>query len=914
MVATAELATNGSAETALGILERRSTTLTLQALTHAETEELLKSVFGDVPGLSVVSDGIHRISGGNPRACMDLAQHLVDSGRVLYDAGTWTLPKSLDATDLPQSAEAAIQARIEHLSPLARLIAEAQAMAICGAFTRQSYALLYPDETTSRVDHAIAELLSQQLLTSDGRVHALSHEGWASALRLPLSAVEKVERHRALVRLYESDQGLGIIHHLLRAGAHAVALERLQELLTKAVDGFGLSELSQMNAITMSPILEDALRASVSLGQSPRAINELRRWVTALAPSADEGFHDRNSPAWLLRLKRDSGLDTWNELSTIEDPSERRARALGAAYEAYGRTPESERVYAPDEAIKGLVQYVVFSIAVGSRAYDSSLIRSLPPLLEPFVPLSPAVEAIWNNAVATADLICDGRPEAARERWTRVHERLEGMTEEQLPYVGAIRRAIESGIGNASAQMGLASASEWAERLEKDPLHDINALYLRRAVRLQLGDWTGAEQFRRRAELLDFRATSRQMFQSSLILELSAYAMARDLTGLKQTMDRIEPLAARAAGWLAFLRLAEGSFHFICGQHERALVAFDAALALAAPAPGSSDRMLSAYPAAAAGRAEALIELGRVAEAKDGAAHALAACSELGISVLSHHVARALALAEANAGDYAAGSARLEGVIREQTELGVTGLHLGATYEARARIAIWAADTRATEHFGRLTALEYRHGQGSPLAARYQRLLDEAHTSIAEGLPKLWQLEATRAEEAKSARGSITSVVSRTLEGAASAGERAARVLRLLCGGRASVEAHLFLSSNAGLALAASQEAADAPEGLLDYLTDYLSRELHSGDVETAMVEDLPSQFMDALKPFQDERGRRYTLVPLTALVDGTVRYAGVAALIEGDARDHKIDAGLASALGTHLIEVGDTMGIAASG
>jgi hypothetical protein len=65
-------------------------------------------------------------------------------------------------------------------------------------------------------------------------------------------------------------------------------------------------------------------------------------------------------------------------------------------------------------------------------------------------------------------------------------------------------------------------------------------------------------------------------------------------------------------------------------------------------------------------------------------------------------------------------------LIAQQRALGVTGLHLGATYEARARIAIWDEDTAAIERYTQLTAEEYRHGSGSALGARYERLMSEA--------------------------------------------------------------------------------------------------------------------------------------------------------------------------------------------
>ena len=906
MVVAAAATTKASDDgSLLGVLERRSTTLVLTPLTLSETEALLRSVFGDVPGVAAASESIHRISGGNPRACMDLAQHLVDAGKVRYDAGTWTLPERLDATALPLSAEAAIQARIENLATLPRFIAEAQALTLTGSFVRQSYALLCPKDPPGRVDQALTELVAQHVLTTDGRVYGLSHEGWVVALKSPLSEAEKVERHRALVGVFDSAPGLEIVHHLLASGDHARALDRLRPILVAAKDGFGLHELSPIPTIVSATILETALRASAALGRPPRETHELRQWVISYAVATEARFHTQASPAWLAQLERDSGLERWRALAHIADPSERRALALGAAYTAYGETPEAERVYSPDEAIKGLVQYVVYSIAVGSRAHDAALIKSLPALLEPFVPLSPAVEAIWNNSIATNDYGCDARPEAARERWIGVLARIEGFSEAELPHVGAIRRAVESGIGSAEAQMGLATASEWAKRLEQDDLHVINGLHLRRAVRLEMGDWIGAERYRRQAELLALKARSRQMFANASILELTAHAMARDLTGLRQVLDRILPQAEWSQSWRAVHHLGEGHFRFICGEHERALDAYERALALTTPEQDGPPRVLNAFPQAAAGRVEALIELGRVAEARECAERALGTCESRKIGVMSHPIVRALALAEAKAGDYAGASARLEGLIREQTALGVTGLHLGATYEARARIAIWALDAPAIEHFGRLTAREYRHGQASPLAARYQRLMDESQAAVSRTLPRLSDLDATRLEGA-TRHASLTSIVSRALDGVEPMEERSARALRLLCGGKAEVEAHLYLYKTAGLTLVASQGAAGVPDGLRDHLSDYLFRELRSASDATALFSDPPGPFVDVPTAFLAKTGRRFTPICLVSSAGSGSRYAGVAAVAD----QFHTDAGLASALAVHFIEIGDTAGI----
>jgi hypothetical protein len=89
----------------------------------------------------------------------------------------------------------------------------------------------------------------------------------------------------------------------------------------------------------------------------------------------------------------------------------------------------------------------------------------------------------------------------------------------------------------------------------------------------------------------------------------------------------------------------------------------------------------------------------------------------------------------------------LDAVITEQLALGSCGLVLGASYEARTRIAIWAGDHELATHFAQLTANEYRHGTSSALAARYERLLQETTAAGVAMLPGLSDVRTTLTQE-----------------------------------------------------------------------------------------------------------------------------------------------------------------------
>jgi tetratricopeptide (TPR) repeat protein len=530
-------------------------------------------------------------------------------------------------------------------------------------------------------------------------------------------------------------------------------------------------------------------------------------------------------------------------------------------------------------------------------------------LLEPFASLAPGVDAILHNAMATREARAYGQPEHARRRWIETHERLSKMTPDQVESLHAIRNAIASGIGSVEAQMGLSSASTWAELLEQDQLQRVHALYLRKTVRLQQGDWDGAEQLRRKAEMLEISATARQMFTSSLMIECEAHALASDLTGLRQVIDRIEPLAAKFAGWVPYRDVALGRFERIRGNFEAARREFEKALERTAPDEADPTRAVPAFAPASAGLVETLTALGAHAEALEVGERALETCAKYGIGASAHELSRVTALADAKLGNFDRAVARLERVIADQRELGVTGLNLGASYEARARVAIWAGDADAVQTYTRLTAQEYRHGRGSPLGARYERLMEEAGKAGSGPLPSLADFDAGSGQ-----LGLLTTtpdaLVTQAMSGAEQAADRGRRALRLLCDERKSDGGHLYLFADTGLSHVASIGDRVPPQGLLPFLSDRVE-EAEAGLVTmtVAALAEQPEPADDSTT-FVDESGVFHDPLMLTCVLDGEARQAGIAVLVHREMPVRKPVSRLVAAVSAHLIRSGDTTGV----
>ena len=829
---TAETGAARGDAAALEVLASGSTRIALGPLTRAQTGELLGSLFGDVQNLGAVSDGVHRVSGGSPRACMDLAKHLIDKGVICYQGGGWTLPARLDPSDLPGTAEGAIRDRIAALQPLARWLAETQALAR-DQFSREDYRVLRPDVEPGRIDRALSELVSNQVLVGDNRHHALAHRGWASALIGGLGQEEREQRHQALAILYEGKLPMAVVRHLLAGGLLERGLDRVAELLKVSPDASGLRVGSEITASEVAGTIESALDAAQALKRPVREINNLRQCLMSLSVRAEDAFYWRAAADWLQQLKRDSGLLSWHEI-VDDDPGSRLRRALGLAGQTYAATAERDRGYRPDEAIRALCHYAAISIAIGSRSLNVELLETLPGLLEPFAPLSPIVALMLSNTIATCQSRCRAQFEEARSRNLDLHDRLGKITRAELPYVDVLRNAIAFALGSIEARMGLASATSWIELLEKDLLQQVNALLLRKILALQVGDAEGAERYRREAELLALQARVRQMFTTTVPTELAAHALAGDLGGVQQVKARIVALAEVYPGWRPYVELAEAQFQQLRGNLDAACAAFERCIAMSAPDPGGGPRPVVIWLPAVAGHIEVLIGLGRSEEAKSRGVQALAICETLGIGVLSHEISRALAMAEARLGDYGKAVARLDALIEAQRALGGGGLILGASYEARARIAIWAGDEAALTEYAGLTAREYRHGRRSPLGARWEQLMAEARRASKRAMAHLTDFGTSRVVMGPAT--STAEMVSDSLRGSVTRQDRALRTLKLLCEDRAATVGYLYLIGDPGLTLVASQGSSAPPEGLLECAHDYLERELAGSGDQTAFV------------------------------------------------------------------------------
>jgi len=862
---------DANAHPAMSALQERCSVLQLEPLAADETDALFASVFSDVPHASLVSARIHRVAAGNPREAMVLAQHMLDRQLIRYTDGHWILPASLELSELPASAEDALRSQLTELPALPRRLAEAQALALDAPWTTCDYSAFAAtsvggEDNTDQVAGALALLMRQGVVVEHAGAYTLTHPGVRACLTAHLSATDRTSHQLALadwcIRTHR--HGLVEVYHLLHARSFDRALERLGPLLDGSSRIAALYRESGVELRVIAEILEQAHALSRARGRKSRETHEMAQLLLELSVSTEEALYDRYAPDWLAQLERDSGLADYRATDASLPASTRLQRALEQAGARYADTPESQRVYPLDQAIKALAHYVVMSIVFGSRTLDTKLLASLPGLLEPFSTLSPVLYALWQNAISVTEATYKGQFEQARTRELDVYRRLEPVAAADVPYLDAIRGAIASGVANMEVTLGYPTAQQWISIMEQDPLQRVMALHLRRALCISDGDADGAERFRKQAEVFALQSGVRSMFNPPIALELYLQVHAGDLTAVKQAADRLAQLAAKWPGWVAQHEVAQGFYHRMRGDRPAAKLAFERALAAARTDRVDPPPMLRTWVNAVEGYISVLIDGGELQQARAFGLHAIERCEALGMSGCYGHL-RPLALAEAKLGDHASAAKRLDAMIAQRAERRPSMLLLD--YEVRARVAILAGDGATAAHFTRLvtTADGAADGGARRLATR-ARLIDEARRAgIDLDVPLSGFESALRVEHVRPAPGHAAhALVAAAIADVHDSAARAQRALELLAQALDASTGQLYYVSTSQLQCAAT---LGPREPALDRFANgyWRQRQAQSG-LTTVLTAPQNDTYSLPTGEWTSPSGVRYRIIPLSPL------------------------------------------------
>jgi tetratricopeptide (TPR) repeat protein len=818
----------GEGSAALDLLASAASRIELPPLDEAQTEQLLRSVFGDANHLLTVARRIHAIARGNPRAIMQLATHLVEQRIARYEAGSFILPELLREDELPRSLAATLARRMAALDPDALELARVLALTEPSELSTASYPELTAHGDRARTYRAIDQLLRAQVLDVEGDRYRLSDGAWRGVLSTGLT--ERVGLHARLARVFEQSGPISRhAYHLMESEQPEAAIRVLLGQYLK--DPNEPRDPLEDYVPGMLDLLERAVLAAERLKLPAPLRNELRMKTAGASQFVgDVERFMRIAPPTLAQLHRESGLLDYEQLDPDMEPMARLTEALTRAQQRYDATPEAERGLPPADAVRELARCCAMFSGVATATVDPDLLECLPSLT-PLSPLSPAISAIQSFLDATREMV-QGRTQRACSMYLAVLERLAQPDRAGLGelYHKSIRLGSLYILGLAEAGAGLPNAGERVAELEREPGNRVNAQRVHLACQMMQGNVEEAAAAQRRAELVMLQDGQQQRYpNSTLRIELFAHVLADDLSGVKQITEQLVAAAKRFPRWSALVNVGRCHYRRIQGDFAGALEALQ-------PALETSPLRNRDWTWIASTHVTVLTALGRAEEAVTLGLSYLELCDREALHPNHRSVGHATVEALTAVGRLDEAVALSERLIAEALAAGTRGLALGWSYELHARIAIARGDAADFRAFADLCATEYRVEHNPALAAKYERLLLAA---VQGGLSEPTAPRRSTAAPKSSLPPSMSIVQSRMLE-CPDRDERARCALAILIEYIQPDQAFLYGLREGRATLMCALDDAPQPELLCAAVQRYVQRELEYEEA-TEFVAPQPS-------------------------------------------------------------------------
>jgi hypothetical protein len=899
IVVTRETETSAIAPSALKLFESTAAHVPIVNLTAAQSEELLRSVFGNVPHVQMVARELHQIAAGNPRDTLRLAQNLLDRGVARYRSGAWSLPSNFDHGQLPLSMAEAIASEFGALASPIRLLARVLSLASDRALSFDECVRVFPDQPAKSIHESLQELVRAQFAKLDAELFTIAHSGLHATLRTGIDADELATAHRKLAEVFsrrDNEQFRQAKHRLL-AGDAERGIDELVAFSTSSQQLTDNDPDEYVKLVRSMPgdwleVFSSALSSCERL-QRPRTDtfrlrNRLGSFLNVLgAPLATSRVH---LIALIRQLSEDSGLDDHARLDTNIEPGPRLSQALAAAKHRYDASPEATRGLEPGFAIRCLVRAQILAAGMVAIGLDHPLAAALPSIAA-FSPLSPSIGVIEKLVRAVAARV-SGRHDYTRQAYQQILERtaqpdLAGLDPSNHRF---LRFGVMYGLAVLEAGMGLASCRPLAETLAGEPLHEVNALQVDMLYEFWLGRIREADHARERVELRRIESSSRQMADGThLVWQAVAHACSDDLTHIKQVVEELRPFAQRHDGWTRVVDYATGEYHRIRGDLVSAAERLRAALH---DAEAGTHQI---WPHAAGSYVGVLCSLGRTEEAVNVGTQYLRSAERAELGYVSNYIRMPLAVALAASGAGERASLLADSVIDSFNGLGSAGLNLVLAYEARCRVAIHALNTADYERFAHECAEHCRSAGSRALRTKYDRLEWAARSN---------SLAAPSPEAASLGTSMLETGLKSAFRDCEQPGARAQRSLQLLLSGSGASEGALYLIGPHGAVLAA-QVGATAFE-LSSAISDFVDLQLE--DQSTATL-DLDTDSESSVLTTQIGR---YAFVLLSHQVPAGLGVTGVAALAPKPGTQFVHPGRLATRLSRMLADLGDAVPLTA--
>jgi hypothetical protein len=805
---------------ALALIRDASETLRLRDLDAEQTEQLVSSVFGDVPNVRLLADRIHVASHGNPRLVMQLAKHLVRESRVHYAAGQWTLPSKLDVTELSAGLTLRLPA---DLSPAALDLARSMALDGAASRTFDECSSLCGHRDEKRLLRDLHALCAADVLTVDARANYRVSPGWQSVLLQDLDGAHTRELHARVAALLAERPGdeFRMVQHLARSGQAERALDVLLADLNahreqRNNDLVFVFDYIQTLPRDWSQTYHELIACARELGR-PRA-ERMTLQASLLAYSMLSARLECQTLSELAsQLSFDVGLDLYAAMGDEVPAGERLQRALTGAQQRYDATAPNERGFPPLDALRALARTIIQGIGMAGRALDHAFLDSLPKLA-PLAPLSPALQLVHDDVICTLHVL-GGRFLQSLQGFHALLARLEqpgaaGLTGIEHTHVHA---AIVQAIAMIDAELGRVSALERIDVLDKNPLYAATALRIRAVYALYRGDRNQAETLRDKIELYQIQNRPPQVLEGvDWVQSLFGHADIGDLLRVKQVLPDLDALALEAPAWKPVAHCARGAYQALRG--DQALAIGELEHALADMRPGEH----AVWMWCARAHLWALLRSQRVDDAIARGREYLAQADAAQLT-MNAELLLPLAEAESVVGHHAEALRYVEQALKCLRDADASGVRVALAYETRAWIALRCGDADAFRKYAADCDAEYSIGNYGPLLSRYDRLMHAARRAgLIEPEPGVPSLPPDPEESAI-----VTSTV---LSAAHGPQQRAQQALALLVQRTRAQAGCLYLLQRQGPVLVARNGRPEMPRDLDVLVAKYIVDELGARD------------------------------------------------------------------------------------
>jgi len=262
-----------------------ATSITLDALTRAESDQLIQQLLGDARLPSQARDQIADAAGGNPLFVEQMVSMLIDDGVIRREDGRWIATSALSSASVPPTIQALVAARLERLSIEERQVLEPAAV-VGQIFYVEAISEISPEATPDTLQAYLLALVRKDLVSSSASDFAgqeafrFQHALIRDAVYHAIPKARRAELHRRFAYWLERVAGDRAPEY---EGIVGYNLERAHRYRTElGPEDSDTRDLARQAADRLSA----AGRRSLANGDMPAALNLLSR-AAALLPTSD---------------------------------------------------------------------------------------------------------------------------------------------------------------------------------------------------------------------------------------------------------------------------------------------------------------------------------------------------------------------------------------------------------------------------------------------------------------------------------------------------------------------------------------------------------------------------------------------------------------------------------------------------